>query len=304
MTDNRISDAELIQALQNLHHKLGERPTFRDMEREGEYCSKTYTRRFGSWTQAIERAGLPSISEVGVDQPNRYSKSELVEEFQMVKQKIGKAPTTAEFRQHSNVTIETIQRHFGGMGQARAEAGMDPEPYQRREYTDEELLDELRRVYEVTGNVPGKRAVKKHCKHSTTTYRERFGTFTEALEAAGFDAPDPHRNTPSGEEHWNWKGGKYENQGRYYGSNWNSRRHDVLKRDGYACLVCGKTEEKSRSEHGCSLHIHHITPISEFDAPEEANKLSNLTTLCPECHARWERLPIFPETSRRDVGET
>jgi hypothetical protein len=40
------------------------------------------------------------------------------------------------------------------------------------------------------------------------------------------------------------------------------------------------------------LHIHHITPRSEFESVEASNSLSNLITLCPSCHRRWEELEL------------
>jgi predicted HNH restriction endonuclease len=41
--------------------------------------------------------------------------------------------------------------------------------------------------------------------------------------------------------------------------------------------------------------VHHITPIRDFDTPEEANTLDNLITLCEPCHAQWEGLYLRPD---------
>ncbi len=60
-------------------------------------------------------------------------------------------------------------------------------------------------------------------------------------------------------------------------------RHEVFKRDGYKCLECGKTKENT------TLHVDHITPVSQGGTDE----LDNLQTLCQacnlaKCNRKWE----------------
>ena len=53
---------------------------------------------------------------------------------------------------------------------------------------------------------------------------------------------------------------------------WQNARAAARKRDGERCQRCGATE---------GLEVHHITPLAEGGAEFD---LSNLTTLCQECH--------------------
>lgn len=55
----------------------------------------------------------------------------------------------------------------------------------------------------------------------------------------------------------------------------NSLRYDVLKRDGFKCVICGRT-----AADGIKLHVDHIVPVSKGGKTE----LSNLRTLCDECN--------------------
>lgn len=53
-------------------------------------------------------------------------------------------------------------------------------------------------------------------------------------------------------------------------------RRYALERDGYRCSHCGRTGP---------LHVHHRTPRSQGGM----NNLSNLTSLCPDCHKAVHR---------------
>ena len=54
---------------------------------------------------------------------------------------------------------------------------------------------------------------------------------------------------------------------------WQNARAAARKRDGERCRQCGSTDK---------LEVHHITPLADGGAEFD---LSNLTTLCRECHA-------------------
>lgn len=52
-------------------------------------------------------------------------------------------------------------------------------------------------------------------------------------------------------------------------------RFDVMRRDGFRCKYCGRTEAD-----GVKLHVDHIKPVSKGGKTE----MSNLQTLCDECN--------------------
>lgn len=55
-----------------------------------------------------------------------------------------------------------------------------------------------------------------------------------------------------------------------------SLRYEILKRDKFRCVICGRTAEKD----GIKLHVDHIIPISKGGKTEP----NNLRTLCDECN--------------------
>lgn len=86
----------------------------------------------------------------------------------------------------------------------------------------------------------------------------------------------------SGEGSPAWKGG-FE---RYRGANWNRQQDRCRVRDDHTCQGCGvRQEELDRA-----LDVHHIVPFRLFGVEnyKEANKLSNLVSLCASCHNEWE----------------
>ena len=52
-------------------------------------------------------------------------------------------------------------------------------------------------------------------------------------------------------------------------------RYDVLKRDHFRCVLCGRS-----AEDGIKLHVDHIKPISKGGT----SAMQNLRTLCEECN--------------------
>jgi len=76
---------------------------------------------------------------------------------------------------------------------------------------------------------------------------------------------------------------------RSYGPNWAVQRQRARERDGYRCRLCGRPGQEREHD------VHHVRPFRTFDyQPGEnatyiqANALSNLITLCPECHPKVE----------------
>lgn len=76
-----------------------------------------------------------------------------------------------------------------------------------------------------------------------------------------------------------------------YGQSWARQRRLALKRDGGACVYC---LERDR------VTVHHIATLKSFSGnTEAANQLSNLITLCGDCHHGEHR---FLRMERRSHG--
>lgn len=66
-------------------------------------------------------------------------------------------------------------------------------------------------------------------------------------------------------------------QSGQYPDDWPERRRSVYQRDNYTCQSCGRSGGPNGD---AELHAHHVTPISQGGS----HQLSNLVTLCRDCH--------------------
>lgn len=77
--------------------------------------------------------------------------------------------------------------------------------------------------------------------------------------------------------------GAWTNDPNHYGPDWPRIRDRVRARDRYTCQVCGAVEANRQHD------VHHKVPFRAFTSLVEANRLDNLTTLCPSCHHKVEQ---------------
>lgn len=86
-----------------------------------------------------------------------------------------------------------------------------------------------------------------------------------------------------GENSHFWRGGIGRNA--YRGPNWNQQRKLAYARDKGECQHCGKKPQKGKRK----FQVHHIKPLREFNGDFiAANQLTNLITLCHQCHGKAE----------------
>ncbi|WP_435195600.1 HNH endonuclease [Natronomonas sp. EA1] len=92
-----------------------------------------------------------------------------------------------------------------------------------------------------------------------------------------------------GENHHQWIDGDVT-----YSGKWWAVRRLALDRDNHQCRHCGVTKD----EIGQEPDVHHLTPIREFDNPQNAHTLENVISLCRSCHRRAEVESISVDTEK------
>ena len=342
VNEYKHKEEELFQVLKDVSKKFcdGGAPRQKDINLHTELTHSTYTRRFGSWNEALIEAGFEpnrrrsSISEketiskikefseeseekspskqefldwvdfsggvlvrfggwnqllrksgLRLNNCKYASEEEMLEEIEYISENHagGKTPSTAQMDEYGQFSSYLYKKEFDGWNTALEKAGYEPNYYP--DLSEEEALDELKKLNEDLGRVPTVEDLAERGKVTWEFYKEHFGSYIDALEEVGLESAYP----PQGEDHVRWKGG----YGEYYGPNWRSQRKKTWERDNFKCRVCAKDEE----EIGRKPDVHHIEPKNNFNVKkeyEQMNKLDNLISLCRTHHVKidgkWKEL--------------
>lgn len=120
----------------------------------------------------------------------QYSDEDLLTEIKQLSDKLGHPPTLQEMRDEGAYAAMTYYNRFGSWRNALEAAGFQAREPEQKIQT-KELLAELNRLADKKdGNdPPTAAAMNEEGKYWASTYRRRFGSWKEALEAAGFDPP-------------------------------------------------------------------------------------------------------------------
>jgi len=273
----KYTEEEVIREIRRVSEEFcdGDTPTNEDFREYGSMASSMPATKFGSWNEAIKEAQLETNVEYGLNEEEFISSIKSISEEYCG----GDAPTYKKFHEYSSHSANTVVQKFGSWNDALIASGFEPTIPMNTPLP--KLSEDINRVSEeyCNENPPTLGDIREYGRFSGGTYRQRFGSWFDALSESGFEVGYSKDWPLGGKEHPSWEGG-YES---YYGPSWFSQREKAWERDGFKCRVCGITEE----EIGRKPHVHHIKPNNEWDVEqehEEMNSLDNLISLCPSHH--------------------
>ena len=171
-----VSEEKLIQELTRLRDELNRPPTAEQMSRRGAYSVGTFDRRFGSWNNALKRAGLDLHNRTNIPQ------KELLDEIVRLSDVLGRAPTAVDMESRGRFAHATYRSAFGSWNDAIKEANLAV--HVRSDIPESELLDELISLRDDLGRAPKRREMDQEGQFDSSTYSHRFGTWNDALRAA------------------------------------------------------------------------------------------------------------------------
>jgi 5-methylcytosine-specific restriction endonuclease McrA len=177
-----------------------------------------------------------------------------------------KPPTTLDFDRWPRrpCIAATVSKRFGRWGCALELIGVRAGRWQR-DYDPLQLMDNLEAVWREVGYPPGRRRLGKHgAGISESPYKKIWGSVKNAcMQLSRFKRGEITEAELIGQQATS------------------SRRTialkvrwDVLKRDHYTCLRCG------RHPPDCELNVDHVVPL----AAGGNNDPANLQTLCFDCN--------------------
>ena len=172
-----ISDDDLIDEIHRLAD--GEKPPTQDcMNENGAYSATTYWSHFGSWNEAVNKAGYEPNNVMYIGEEEL-----LTEIHQLADGDI--PPTSTEMDQDGRYSCGTYRDNFDSWTNAIEEAGYDPT--RATEIPKENLIAEIQKFAD--GDTPPKREeLVEKGKWNVAAYRRAFGCYSDALREAGFKA--------------------------------------------------------------------------------------------------------------------
>lgn len=279
--DNRgLSNDDLLKELRSVALRLNKNYVTKDeYDRTGRLCSSTFQKRFGSWCRAHELAGLKRI---------RYydaTSDDCLADIKRVAALLGRDSVTgAEYDEHGKYCEALVARRFGSWRTALQKAGLRVSARFHAMITDEQLLENLKRLWESRGRQPTESDfVKPLSLYSYAPYTRRFGTYRKALEAfvAAFESQEqnrPDHEAPPAEQHGCVSSPPLTATRHKTPRNIGWRmRFLVMRRDNFRCRMCGCSPALPS---GTILVVDHVIPW--VDGGETV--VENLQTLCEPCN--------------------
>jgi len=201
----------------------------------------------------------------------RVTDQEILDSLRAFAQRYDFRPfTTREYNQWKDKVCHswTISERFGSWRRALALIGIKTGVRSRR-YSPRELMDNLELVWRELGRPPGQPSMaQRGFRISAGPYRRQWGSLRKACALLA-----------------RFKKGEISEQ-QLLGSVASKQaraalplkiRWDVLKRDNYRCVKCGRSPSVDRK---VRLEVDHKTPV----AKNGQNNIENLQTLCWECN--------------------
>jgi len=288
------SDESLLAEIRRVASEFkGRRLTLEEFDRLSRVHSTTLRNRFGSWPNALDRAGI-SESLAARRRPN-VTRETLLEAIKDYAREFGESPKVDDIAKRLDLHKTSIPRKFGKWPDLLREVGLLSVPLGRR-YTDEECYENLVELWTHYGRQPNFREL--NCAPSrvgSKAYVLRWGGWRAALEAfisyinqspsvsqseVGTVSEPPQLSADS-------LSAPLANEPRSISL---ALRYKVLCRDRFRRQICGRSPAK---DIGVELHVDHVLPWSKGGQNTE----ENLRVLCFDCNlgkgAKYENVTPF-----------
>ncbi len=179
-----------------------------------------------------------------------------------------------EYNEYGRFHSSTLTRRFGSWFKCIELADLSPSR-SKTGISDEELFEELEKVWVKFGKQPSYAQMRDFSMFSIGTYEKRFGGWRNALSAFvnyiygnNIDEQDSNDTEQDSREELEHKTSRTINL---------RLRFRVLQKDNFKCCACGASPAKDPS---VELHIDHIIPWSKGGE----TTIDNLQTLCSKCN--------------------
>lgn len=306
----RKSKDELLDAIHDLKDELGRAPKREEMIEQGSVSEDPFRRVFGTWSAAVKEAGYEPY------RPNKYNSETKIYTCEYCGEERGErisqnnnqenwfcSDSCKDEWQSENIVGENhhqynrVSTECDWCGSPKE---VIPAVFERRDniFCNLDCAGSWWSENRVGENNPTWEGgpVKVTCEGCGGTERVKSAR-VEGFRFCSYSCEgDVRKVEMRGEGNPNFNPDSVDE----FGPNWAEQREKCLERDGHECVDCGGTSEQHKQLYGTDLIAHHVQPRRLFVTDgeldwEAANKLSNLRTVCHECHGKWEGWPVAPQ---------
>lgn len=259
----------------------------------------TIEKRFGGWTNALEKAGIKERS-ASCAKTRKMADDEILNELKKFAKSINtETLSNTQLREQFPFSLNSLTRRFGSWQKAVEVAGLVPAIHSisGKRYSDDECFENLLRIWTHYGRPPLYKEMSiPPSQVGGKAYLLRFGSWNKTLKAfvdrVNLDKPDQPKSSTTEVRTENKFSGKIEIENKKFlrdrtnrSKNQQDDRRDIslglrfkiLNRDNFRCVLCGVSPATLV---GCKLHVDHILPWSKGGK----TTYENLRTLCADCN--------------------
>lgn len=281
-------DEDLIEDLKRVAG-IHQKPSITQKEylQYGKYACRTIVMRFGSWNEALKKAGL--ALERGHLKNHLYCESDedFFEDVRAVAARLGRNYVSIDdYAKYGKYSHASKVNKYKSWDNIMRKSGLGSTPFRtgpNMKYSNEELFQELERVWIKLGRQPTTNDIRRgEFRIGQNTFLRRFGSWRKTLETfveyinsdrTEEDSLTQYQTVLQEEIQQEQKGILHRTKREV-----NLRmRFKVMARDDFKCCICGRSPS---STPGLVLHIDHIKPWSKGGE----TVMENLQTLCQDCN--------------------
>ncbi|MGB4023519.1 MAG: HNH endonuclease [Acutalibacteraceae bacterium] len=285
-----LTDEEILEDIKLVAEKLGQDYISISLyKKHGQFSQTAIQGHFGSWKNALSLAGLRN--ERSNSDLKQIKNEDYFNDFRRIAQQLNKNTVLySDYKEYGKYSAEHVFSRFKTWDEALLGARLQPTGLARSRIDEQNLFDEIERIWIELGRQPTSTDIKKSniSKYSLDTFTRRFGSWRKALEAfveyinlvqLEEDGEEQFDNNAEIEIDENCRKEMVTQKNiRRTSRNINTRlRFKILQRDNFKCCACGASPAKDPA---VQLHVDHIVPWSKGGETFE----ENLQTLCSKCN--------------------
>lgn len=180
--NKQYEDADVLNHIRECARRNDGRVTVELLNKEKDLVAPSVSvERFGSWSEAKKKAGLGDARK-GNHRPRKYSDEDYLELLRECEKKHGKVTQRIFDKDEDFPSSGAVADRFGKWSNAKKQAGIDNSSGR---YTNEELLDQLRRCKEKYGSCSASKFASDDEFASPETLQRRFDSWDNAKKEAG-----------------------------------------------------------------------------------------------------------------------